>query len=117
MLASSVVFLPRLRGTSAKALLPLREWAYRGESEVLVPISSTNTSRLGSTFWATITLQALLSHSSLSLAPTDLFSCVAKTFDRPADGGGAHSLAKQLEEVVGSLFVAERRSGAQIIFE
>jgi hypothetical protein len=84
---------------------------------VLVPISSTNTSRSGSTFWATITLQAALRHWSLSLAPTDLFSCVAKAFDHPTDRRGAHSLAKQLEEVVDSLFVADRWASVQILFK
>jgi hypothetical protein len=44
-----------------------------GASEVLVPISSTNTQRLESISSMTITRQAALSHSSLWLAPTDLF--------------------------------------------
>jgi hypothetical protein len=35
-------------------------------------------------------------------------SGVAKALDHPADGRGAYSLAKQLEEVVGSLFVVDR---------
>jgi hypothetical protein len=70
MLESSVVFLPRLRGTAQRAHSPRRDQARKGESEVLVPISSTKTSRFGSVSRATITLQAALSHSSRSSAPT-----------------------------------------------
>jgi hypothetical protein len=58
MLASSAVFMPRLRGT------------LQAESDVWVPISSTNTSRFGSASRATSTLQAALNHSSRSSAPT-----------------------------------------------
>ena len=73
MLESSVMFLPRLRGTAQCARSPRRDQARKGESEVLVPISSTNTSRFGSVLYATITLQAALSHSSRSSAPTVRF--------------------------------------------
>jgi hypothetical protein len=73
MLARSVVFAPRLRGTEERALCLLRDQAYKGESDVLVPISSTNTSPLVSILSATITRQAALHHSSLSLAPKVLF--------------------------------------------
>jgi hypothetical protein len=45
MLESKVVFGPRLRGTEHHALSPRRDQAYSGESEVLVPISSTKTNR------------------------------------------------------------------------
>ena len=38
----------RLRGTEQDALSPLGAQAYKGESEVFVPISSTNTSRRAS---------------------------------------------------------------------
>lgn len=45
----------------------------RRKSEVLAPISSTSTIGFGSSRAATVTRQAALSHSPLSLAPTDLF--------------------------------------------
>src|SRR5215207_8333010 len=68
MEAKRVVFLPRLRGTSRRTRSPFREWPYRGASEVCSPISSTNTSRSGSTSAATITRQAALRNSSRSVA-------------------------------------------------
>ena len=70
MLESKVVFGPRLRGTEHHALSPRRDQAYSGESEVLVPISSTKTNRFGSTLSETISLQAALKNSSRSTAPT-----------------------------------------------
>jgi hypothetical protein len=70
---SRVTFLPQLRGVLPKALAPLRDQAYSGESETLAPISSTNTSRSASTFPATSILQAALRNSSRSPAPSDLF--------------------------------------------
>jgi hypothetical protein len=73
MLESTVVLAPRLRGTEQCALCPLGAQAYKGESEMFVPISSTNTSRRASSGWTTITLQAALSHSSRSSAPTVRF--------------------------------------------
>ena len=73
MLESSVVFGPRLRGTEHEALCPRRDQARSTESEVFVPISSTKTSRFGSIFEASATLQAALSHSSRSTAPTVCF--------------------------------------------
>src|SRR5215212_4797576 len=53
MLARSVTLLPQLRGELPKARFPLGDQAYSGESETLVPISSTNTRRLASTSPAT----------------------------------------------------------------
>ncbi len=73
MLESNVVFLPQLRGTEQRALSPLGPQAYKVESEVLVAISSTNTSGSASTFSATIDRQAALKYSSRSVAPTVLF--------------------------------------------
>ena len=73
MLESNVVFGPRLRGTEQKALRPRRDQARSADSEVLVPISSTNTRRFESSFAASVTLQAALSHSSRSTAPTVRF--------------------------------------------
>ena len=73
MLASSIVFFPRLRGTSQRARSPLGAQAYSGASDVFVPISSTKTSRLWSSARATNTRQAILKNSSRSEAPTRLF--------------------------------------------
>ncbi len=84
---------------------------------MFMPISSTNTSRFGSFFSATVTRQAALNHSSLSLAPTDLFSGVAKTLDRPTDSRVAHLHPYQLEEVLGPPPVTDRRADAKVFFE
>jgi hypothetical protein len=73
MLAKSVVFLPRLRGTEQRARSPRRAQAYKGLSEVFVPISSTNTSRQPVSLWATSARQAALKTSSRSLARICLF--------------------------------------------
>ena len=75
MLATKVMFVPQLRGTLKRARSPLGDQAYRGASEVCAPHSSTKTKRPTSILPATITRQAALSHSSRSLAPTDLFFC------------------------------------------
>ena len=45
MLASKVTFFPQLRGTLANARSPRLDHAYTGASEMLEPISSTNTNR------------------------------------------------------------------------
>src|SRR5215216_5348014 len=45
MLASKVTFFPQLRGTLPNARSPRLDHAYKGASEMLAPISSTNTSR------------------------------------------------------------------------
>src|SRR3712207_4198078 len=73
MLASKVTFFPQLRGTLANARAPRLDHAYRGASEMLAPISSTNTSRSAQISPATRARQAALRNSSRSLAPTDLF--------------------------------------------
>jgi hypothetical protein len=73
MLESRVTFGPQLRGAEQGARSPLRDQAYNGRSEVFVPHSSTNTKRSAPMLPATIVFQAALSHSSRSLAPTDLF--------------------------------------------
>jgi hypothetical protein len=69
MLDSSVVLGPLLRGTEQCARSPLGAQAYNAESEVLVPISSTNTNRLGSSSFAIVTFQAHLKNSSRSSSP------------------------------------------------
>lgn len=55
ILASKVVLLPRLRGAEQRTLSPHGAQAYKGESEVLAPISSTEKSRRVSIFSAIIT--------------------------------------------------------------
>src|SRR5215217_25234 len=87
MLASRVTFLPQLRGVLPKALAPLRDQAYSGESETLAPISSTNTRRSASTFPATSILQAAFRNSSRSPAPSDLFSAPPQAPEHPTHGG------------------------------
>ncbi len=57
-----------------------------GANEVLVPTSSTNTSRFGSISAASVTLQAALKYSSLSTDPTVRFLTEAKTLRRLTDG-------------------------------
>jgi hypothetical protein len=73
MLASKVTFFPQLRGTLANARSPRLDQAYKGASEMLAPISSTNTKRSAQISPATNARQAALKNSSLSLAPTFLF--------------------------------------------
>jgi hypothetical protein len=73
MLASRVVFGPRLRGTEQYARCPRRDQARRTEREMFAPISSTKTNSSGSTLSETITLQAALQNSSRSSAPTVRF--------------------------------------------
>ena len=73
MLAKSVTFAPQLRATSKRARSPRRDQAYKGASEVLVPVSSTKIKRSDPMAAATMTRQAALKNSSRSLAPTDLF--------------------------------------------
>ena len=66
--------------------MPIRGVAIkRGKRDVGAHLTSTNTSLLASNL-ESIVRQAALSHSSLSLAPIDLLSGVAKSADRPADG-------------------------------
>jgi hypothetical protein len=90
MLAKSVTFAPQLRGTLACARSPRREQAYWGVREVLVPISSTKTKRSGLVDAATIMRQAALKNSSLSFAPTDLFSSPSQALEHPRNRGVAH---------------------------
>jgi hypothetical protein len=73
VLASKVMFAPQLRATFRGARSPRRDHPYMGASEVLVPISSTNTRRLESISSVTITRQAALSHSSLARSHPPLF--------------------------------------------
>src|ERR671911_603548 len=85
MLESSVVFLPRLRGTEQQALSPFLAQPYKREREMFVPISSTNTSRRASRVPATITFQAALRHSSRSSAPTVRFLAEAHPLEEPLE--------------------------------
>src|SRR5215217_9170637 len=103
MLASRVTFLPQLRGVLPKALAPLRDQAYSGESETLAPISSTNTRRSASTFPATSILQAALRNSSRSPAPSDLFSAPPEAPHHPAHGRVADRETGHPPEVLATL--------------
>src|SRR5918997_3718682 len=73
------------------------------ESEVLVPISSTNTNRSGSIRTASITRQAALSHSSRSDAPTDLFSAPSQAVQQSPDGRVAQTLPRDALQEADSL--------------
>jgi hypothetical protein len=74
-LAKSVVFFPRdCAVPKRRARSPRGDQACRGASEVLAPISSTNTKRTASRASATSVRQAALRNSSSrSLAPIVLF--------------------------------------------
>src|SRR5215213_10576106 len=95
MLESNVVvFAPRLPGTEQQSLCPRRDQARSADIEVLVPISSTKTRRFGSICAASVTLQAALSHSSRSNAPTLRFWAEAHPPEQPTDGRVTQSLAR-----------------------
>src|SRR5829696_6413504 len=113
MLESRVVFGPRLRGTEQYARCPRRDQARRTQREMFAPISSTKTSRCGSTFSATITLHAALSHSSRSTAPTLRFSTEAKTLQQSSDGGGAQRLARCASQEAAPL---QERGGRTLLY-
>ena len=84
---------------------------------MLVPISSTNTSRFGSICRASVTLQAALSHSSRSNAPTVLFSAEAHPLQEPPQGRFAESLASEALQEVTSVCDGGRRPCAYVLFE
>ena len=67
-----MTFFPQFLEASARRRSPTLDHPYSGESEVLVPISSTNTKREASSLSEISTLQAALRSSSLSLAPRRL---------------------------------------------
>src|SRR5829696_2861524 len=88
-----------------------------GESEVLVPHSSTNTSRLASILSATITRQAALSHSSRSEAPTDLFSTPPQTLYCPGDRRVANSYSRHALQELSALREGSGRSLFEVRLE
>ena len=61
---------------------------------MLVPLSSTNTNRSGAISRATITLQAALSHSSRSIAPTLRFLTKAEPLEQPLHGRVTQGFAR-----------------------
>jgi hypothetical protein len=69
MLESSVMFFPQFFGALAHRRSPTLDHPYSGESEMLVPISSTNTKREASRLPETSALHAALTNSSHSIAP------------------------------------------------
>src|SRR5215212_8795910 len=108
MLESRVTFLPQLRGMLAGARSPRLDQAYSGRSEVFEPISSTKTRRPASIPSATKALQAALSNSSRSVAPTYLFSAPTHAPQHPADRGVAHRNPRHPRQELAPL--GERRS-------
>src|SRR5215213_11647319 len=99
MLAKSVVFLPRFRGTRPWALWPLGALALRRVMEVCVPHSSTNTRRPGSRR-LTPSCQRALSASSRSEAGRDFFERQPQTPEGAAEAGdGDRPAALVLEEL------------------
>ena len=82
-----------------------------------VPISSTNTNSLTSSP-PTTERHTNLSHSSLSLAPVDLFSAVSEVlFNRPADCGLAHLNAASCKEKRAPLFMGSPRTTLDVFFK
>jgi hypothetical protein len=77
--------------------------AYNAESEVLVPISSTNTNRLGSSSFAIVTFQAHLKNSSRSSAPIVRFLREAQPLHQPPDGGVAKGRVSYVLQEAASL--------------
>ena len=110
MLATKVVFLSRLRGTDQRAPWPFLAQAYKGESDVSVPLSSTNTNRWASIPPATITLKAHLKNSSRSIAPIVLFSTEVHPLQESPDGGLAEGLARDAPHEEASFGVGGRRT-------
>jgi hypothetical protein len=94
MLASRVVFFPRLRDTEQCTCSLRRDQARKGERELSAPISSTKTNRSGSELSETVTLQRTLHHSPRSAALTLCFLTEAYTLLEPPNGGIAQSLAR-----------------------
>src|SRR5215212_9925725 len=87
MLESSVRFLPQFFGAAARRRSPTFDHPYSGESEVLEPISSTNTRRSAASFPETSTLQAHLTNSSRSDAPRLRFLGEPQPAQEPPYGG------------------------------
>jgi hypothetical protein len=82
-----------------------------------VPISSTNTNSLPSSPQIT-ERHTNLSHSSLSLAPVDLFSAVSKvSFNRSADRRLAHLNPASCEEKLAPLFVGSPRATLDVLLK
>jgi hypothetical protein len=84
---------------------------------VFVPISSTKTSRPGSTCSATITLQAALSHSSRSGAPTVRFLGEAKPLHQPPYGRVAHIRSRYVLQKAASFADGGARALLYVLFE
>src|SRR5215210_1642748 len=119
MLASRVTFAPQLRGTLANARSPRRDQAYRGKSEVLVPISSTNTSRLASipASPTTITRQAAsATHRVLSLPPI-FFSGPSEALEDPANRVVANLHPASLPQELAPLWQCGRRALFEVHFQ
>src|SRR3712207_3086558 len=103
MLESTVVLDPLLRSTDQHARSPLGAQAYKGESEMFVPISSTKTNRRASSDRTTITLQAALCHSSRSSAPIVRFLREAQPLHQPPYGRVAQLCSRYVLQEAASL--------------
>jgi hypothetical protein len=82
-----------------------------------VPLSSTKTSRSGSTRSATITLQAALENSSRSSAPTSVFSGEAQPLHEAPYGGVAESRARYVLQEAASLADGDGRALFYVLSE
>jgi hypothetical protein len=82
-----------------------------------VPISSTNTNRGASIFWATITFQAALTNSSCSIAPTVLFSAEAHLLEEPPERRFAKALAREILQKAAPFSYGGCRTLLDVLFE
>jgi hypothetical protein len=84
---------------------------------VCTPTSSTNTSRLASTSWATITRQAALKNSSRSVAARPLFARGTDPSYGATHGRAAHRNPAYGLYVVATLSEGDERALFEVLFE
>jgi hypothetical protein len=82
-----------------------------------VPISSTKTNHFGSTSLVTVTLQAALSHSPRSTAPTVRFLAEAKLLEQPPYGRVTEGDAGDARQEAASFGDGGRRALFHVLFE
>ena len=112
-----MVVFPQLRDTEQYTRSPVRDQARITEREVFAPISSTKTSRSGSTFLATITSRLL---SATRPVPPPLhsgFLTEAKTLQQSSDGGGTQRLAPCAAQEATPLGDRSGRALLYVVFE
>src|SRR5918995_722988 len=117
MLASKLVFFPRLEGTEQYTRSPVRDQARMIEREVSAPISSTKTSRSGSTFLATITSRLLSATRPVPSPLHSVFLTEAKTLQQSSDGGGAQRFARCAAQEATLLGDRSGRALLYVVFE